>query len=105
MSSYPKTIKATALALLAATVTAGTIPTHLQNLARMAIQARDPPAALPQAATDDQLRWQPSLDFDTDGCYNTPAIDADGNGTYKRVQKYPFLQCYMLMNCLSCRGT
>ncbi len=40
---------------------------------------RDPPAALPQSASDDELKWQPSLDFDTDGCYNTPAIDADGN--------------------------
>ncbi|EMR64227.1 putative secreted protein [Eutypa lata UCREL1] len=40
---------------------------------------RDPPAALPQSATDDELTFQPSLDFDTDGCYNTPAIDADGN--------------------------
>lgn len=82
MSSYPKTIKATTLALLAATATAGTLPAHLQDLARGAIYARDPPTALPQAATDDQLRWQPGLDFDTDGCYNTPAIDASGNGTY-----------------------
>lgn len=41
--------------------------------------APDPPTALPQRATADDLRWQPSLDFDTDGCYNVPAIDAEGN--------------------------
>lgn len=84
MSTYPKTIKATVLAILTATAAASALPPHLDSLARKAIYARDPPAALPQAATDDQLRWQPSLDFDTDGCYNTPAIDADGNGTYSK---------------------
>lgn len=82
MPSYPKTTKATLLAVLAATAAAGPLPDHLENLARGLIFARDPPTALPQVATDEQLRWQPSLDFDTDGCYNTPAIDADGNGTY-----------------------
>lgn len=41
--------------------------------------AIDPPAALPQSAPDDDLRWQPALDFDTDGCYNVPAVDASGN--------------------------
>lgn len=40
--------------------------------------AVNPPTALPQAATANDLRWQPSLDFDTDGCYNVPAIGADG---------------------------
>lgn len=40
---------------------------------------REPPSALPQSASEDELKWQPSMDFDTDGCYNTPAIDADGN--------------------------
>lgn len=42
-------------------------------------QTPSPPAALPQRATGLDLRWQPSLDFDTDGCYNVPAIDAAGN--------------------------
>lgn len=37
-----------------------------------------PPTALPQSATTDDLRWQPALDFDKDGCYNVPAIDAGG---------------------------
>ncbi|KAK3346425.1 necrosis inducing protein-domain-containing protein [Lasiosphaeria hispida] len=45
------------------------------------IQSRavNPPTALPQKATANDLRWQPSLDFDTDGCYNVPAIDEAGN--------------------------
>lgn len=43
------------------------------------MNAPDPPRALPERATADDLRWQPVLDFDTDGCYNVPAIDADGN--------------------------
>ncbi|SPO05487.1 uncharacterized protein DNG_08174 [Cephalotrichum gorgonifer] len=37
-----------------------------------------PPTALPQRATANDLRWQPSLDFDKDGCYNVPAISASG---------------------------
>ena len=41
--------------------------------------APSPPKALPQSATEDDLKWQPVLDFDTDGCYNVPAIDKDGN--------------------------
>lgn len=41
-------------------------------------RAATPPTALPQRATANDLRWQPSLDFDTDGCYNVPAIDAAG---------------------------
>jgi hypothetical protein len=41
-------------------------------------QNPSPPTALPQSATANDLRWQPSLDFDTDGCYNVPAIGANG---------------------------
>ncbi|KAI0460074.1 NPP1-domain-containing protein [Xylaria acuta] len=40
---------------------------------------REPPKALPSCATDADKKWQPAMDFDKDGCYNTPAIDADGN--------------------------
>lgn len=40
---------------------------------------RDPPTALPENASEDELKYQPVMDFDTDGCYNTPAIDMDGN--------------------------
>ncbi|PKS11152.1 hypothetical protein jhhlp_002913 [Lomentospora prolificans] len=45
----------------------------------VSILAIGPPTALPQRATANDLRWQPSLDFDKDGCYNVPAIDAQGN--------------------------
>ncbi|MFJ2397251.1 NPP1 family protein [Streptomyces sp. NPDC087843] len=38
----------------------------------------DPPKALPQNATRDDLTWQPDLDYDTDSCYNVPAIGPDG---------------------------
>jgi hypothetical protein len=43
-----------------------------------AYAAAAPPTALPQRATANDLRWQPTLDFDTDGCYNVPAVDAQG---------------------------
>jgi lysophospholipase L1-like esterase len=38
----------------------------------------DPPTALPQNATAADLKWQPDLDYDTDSCYNVPAIGPDG---------------------------
>ena len=38
-----------------------------------------PPSALPERATALDLRFQPVLDFDTDGCYNVPAISASGD--------------------------
>ncbi|MFI2350382.1 NPP1 family protein [Streptomyces sp. NPDC019443] len=38
----------------------------------------EPPRALPQNATAADLKWQPALDYDTDGCYNVPAIGPDG---------------------------
>ncbi|KAH9892381.1 NPP1-domain-containing protein [Xylariomycetidae sp. FL2044] len=43
------------------------------------LQARDPPTALPEKATANDKKFQPAMDFDTDGCYNTPAIDAGGS--------------------------
>lgn len=57
------------LALLLAT-TANALPFQLV--------ARDPPKALPKKATANDLKFQPAMDFDTDGCYNTPAIGPDG---------------------------
>ncbi|KAK8109004.1 hypothetical protein PG984_014805 [Apiospora sp. TS-2023a] len=39
---------------------------------------RDPPKALPGCATDADKRFQPVMDFDKDGCYNSPAVDASG---------------------------
>ncbi|QFZ78441.1 hypothetical protein GFH48_38850 [Streptomyces fagopyri] len=38
----------------------------------------DPPRALLQNATRDDLTWQPDLDYDTNSCYNVPAIGPDG---------------------------
>jgi hypothetical protein len=45
----------------------------------LAGRAVDPPRALPERAIEGDRRWQPSLDFDKDGCYNVPAIDQWGN--------------------------
>ncbi|KAK4032300.1 necrosis inducing protein-domain-containing protein [Parachaetomium inaequale] len=64
----------TLLLLAAAAAAPGTLAAPPSLLAR----AATPPTALPQRATANDLRWQPSLDFDTDGCYNVPAIDAQG---------------------------
>lgn len=38
----------------------------------------DPPKALPQNASDLEKKFQPAYDYDTDGCYATPAIGSDG---------------------------
>ncbi|WP_240468351.1 NPP1 family protein [Streptomyces dangxiongensis] len=37
-----------------------------------------PPLALPQNAEAAELTYQPAFDYDTDGCYPTPAIGPDG---------------------------
>ncbi|WP_031048881.1 NPP1 family protein [Streptomyces sp. NRRL F-5650] len=37
-----------------------------------------PPPGLPANADSLELRYQPAYDYDTDGCYPTPAIGADG---------------------------
>ncbi len=44
-----------------------------------------PPAGLPASAEALETRWQPAYDYDTNGCYPTPAIGADGtlNGGLK----------------------
>ncbi|MFF5186020.1 NPP1 family protein [Streptomyces sp. NPDC000345] len=44
-----------------------------------------PPQALPQNAEAAELTYQPAFDYDTDGCYPTPAIGPDGtiNGGLK----------------------
>jgi hypothetical protein len=39
-----------------------------------------PPPALPQFATDSDAKYSPVLDYDTDSCYNVPAIGIDSNG-------------------------
>lgn len=37
-----------------------------------------PPAALPSNAESAEYTYQPAFDYDTDGCYSTPAIGPDG---------------------------
>lgn len=37
-----------------------------------------PPPALPASASEMENRFQPAYDYDTDGCYATPAIGPDG---------------------------
>jgi len=44
-------------------------------------KAAAPVAALSQKAHEQQIKWQPSMDFDTDGCYNVPAVNAQGATT------------------------
>lgn len=39
---------------------------------------RDVIGALPASSASDEARYQPILDFDTDGCYYTSAIDING---------------------------
>ncbi|MBQ1124164.1 NPP1 family protein [Streptomyces sp. B15] len=38
----------------------------------------DPPQSLPMNATELEKTFQPAYDYDTDGCYATPAIGPDG---------------------------
>ncbi|MEW2133076.1 NPP1 family protein [Streptomyces sp. NPDC005435] len=47
-------------------------------LATPAFAADGPPQALPQNAEAGELTYQPAFDYDTDGCYSTPAIGPDG---------------------------
>ncbi|MFC3999374.1 NPP1 family protein [Nocardiopsis sediminis] len=37
-----------------------------------------PPQALPSSVAEPDGKWQPAFDYDTDGCYPTPAIGPDG---------------------------
>lgn len=38
----------------------------------------DPPQALPASFAAADGKWQPAFDYDTDGCYSTPAISPTG---------------------------
>ncbi|KAF4472143.1 hypothetical protein FALBO_951 [Fusarium albosuccineum] len=75
MSKY-LSFTAKSLALLLATTA---VANPIDQLYREVLQKRDPPRALDASATDEEKKWQPAMDFDTDGCYNVPAIDRDGN--------------------------
>ncbi|KAK6078030.1 necrosis inducing protein [Seiridium cupressi] len=65
---------ASSIALLSAAVSANAIPSHMLKR-----DSDTPPQALPQSADQYDLQFQPVLDYDTDSCYNVPAIDANGN--------------------------
>jgi hypothetical protein len=45
----------------------------------VSVSKRDVLTALPGGASDIENKFQPALDFDGDGCYQTAAIDPDGN--------------------------
>ncbi|SEE58299.1 NPP1 family protein [Streptomyces sp. TLI_105] len=51
----------------------------VESLTESAVAAvPDPPRALPQNATANDIKWAPALDYDTNACYNVPAIGPDG---------------------------
>ena len=77
----------TAVALLQALASVEAIPL---------IQQRDIRGPLPKAADDIEFKYQPLMDFDTDGCYNTAAIDPSGstNPGLGPVAKSPSSQCH-----------
>lgn len=53
--------------------------TGIQNFTHdFFVESHRAPRALPQKASYDAVRFQPVLDYDTDSCYNVPAIDAKG---------------------------
>jgi hypothetical protein len=39
----------------------------------------EPPRALPSHSSEAEAKWQPAFDYDTDGCYSSPAIGPDGS--------------------------
>jgi hypothetical protein len=60
----------TAAALLGALASASPVSKNIK---------RDVLTALPGSADETENKFQPALDFDGDGCYQTAAIDPDGN--------------------------
>lgn len=56
-----------------------TISAAALTLGAPAVAFADPPQALPASVEGTDAKFQPALDYDKDGCYSSPAIDADGN--------------------------
>ncbi|KAL5940543.1 hypothetical protein ACKVV1_008208 [Pyricularia oryzae] len=82
MSRRPRTgamLSAVVLATMAPILGASPVPDDMLNMHKLL--RREPPKALPQNASAPELRWQPTMDFDKDGCYNTPAMDGTGKIT------------------------
>ncbi|KAH7321752.1 necrosis inducing protein-domain-containing protein [Rhexocercosporidium sp. MPI-PUGE-AT-0058] len=48
---------------------------------------------LPANANGEQIKWQPALDYDQDGCYNVAAIDGSGNVNGGQSPSNPRLVC------------
>ncbi|KAK4443704.1 necrosis inducing protein-domain-containing protein [Podospora aff. communis PSN243] len=72
--SHPNLIVALLAGLVGSSAAAAVSLTPELNLFR-----RDPvPTHLPGCSNPDDSKFQPVLDFDRDGCYNVPAIGADG---------------------------
>ncbi|OBR09206.1 NLP4 protein [Colletotrichum higginsianum IMI 349063] len=70
----PSTVLSVWAALLAVT-TASPIDKNARNT----LLRRKAPAKMNVCAPERDLKWQPAMDFDMDSCYNTPAVDRDGN--------------------------
>lgn len=64
----------TVVALLSAVAGVSARPAEL-----LVKRAPSPPRALQESAPADHIKFQPVFDYDTDSCYNVPAIDAQGN--------------------------
>lgn len=54
------------------------IVTSVRAISPGPILKRDIITPLPQSADEQELKFQPGLDYDSDGCYNTAAIDPNG---------------------------
>jgi hypothetical protein len=65
---------AAAAAVLSVVAGVSAMPSNLVSK-----RAPNPPRALQESAPADHIKFQPVLDYDTDSCYNVPAIDAQGN--------------------------
>lgn len=59
-------------------ITSGVATATLLGAMAPATAWAEPPEALPENASADQLRFRPAFDYDEDGCYPTPAVGPDG---------------------------
>ncbi|KAF5717924.1 hypothetical protein FMUND_5468 [Fusarium mundagurra] len=62
-------------------ITAATLLSAMASVqaSPVSVSKRDVLTALPGGASDIENKFQPALDFDSDGCYQTAAIDPSGN--------------------------
>jgi hypothetical protein len=49
----------------------------------------NPPRALPASFTDQDFHYSPVMDYDTDSCYNVPAVGYDSSGNIAVAQGLP----------------